>query len=334
LLSTREIHEFDVNSLDLDWVSEVTGVSLEDDMETLRAIASDCSTGFHVLHLLAHHTSKSIREKVAWNPQTVTGTLSQLLLDSDEFVAGGVAANENLTEIQRAACFRSESVYQRYCLGLNTSISTETQYALFNDEFVIKITLAANPSLDPTLLDKLSYENDSEILNDVASNPSTLPFTLSRLAKNREVETAVAANPNTPVLALTFLITSDNYKTQKAALNNPSLPDTLKKRYQEEIDNKSRSNLVENLIDLISFIPHMSETKKIELSERPLMDISVLSILSLDPSVEVRKRVALHPKAGDDIVKRLALDCEEVQLALLKRDDLSADIYDLLASRV
>lgn len=82
-MSQEEIETFDVNTLNIKEISELTGVSFDDDIELLFDMAADYTTDFHILHMLSFHIDDDIREQVACNPRTLTGTLVRLMDDTD-----------------------------------------------------------------------------------------------------------------------------------------------------------------------------------------------------------------------------------------------------------
>lgn len=144
--------------------------------------------------------------------------------------------NPNITLKHKLDFVKSKSVYTRYCLATNPSITDEIADQLFNDDDgIVQIGLCYNQNLSDYMLDKLLNLKNPEIDDCLASNPRTPSHILNSWIKREELAESLASNPNLPVLGIQYLLQSDCLDVSTRALTNPSLPDSIRYKYITKI---------------------------------------------------------------------------------------------------
>lgn len=97
-----------------------------------------------------------------------------------------------------------------------------------NEEIVeICWLLAINPNTPPSVLDDLSINADSIMLERIAENSNTGAGTLAQLSFQAiaEIRIATASNPTTPLASIMMMVTDDNPDVRFSIAENPKVPE-------------------------------------------------------------------------------------------------------------
>ncbi|MBX9877890.1 MAG: HEAT repeat domain-containing protein [Candidatus Obscuribacterales bacterium] len=96
------------------------------------------------------------------------------------------------------------------------------------NEEVVEICwlLAINPNTPPSVLNDLSIDADSSMLERIAENSNTGAETLAQLSYQAvaEIRIATASNPTTPLASIMMLVTDENPDVRFSIAENPKVP--------------------------------------------------------------------------------------------------------------
>ncbi|WOO42883.1 hypothetical protein [Rubellicoccus peritrichatus] len=174
--------------------------------------------------------------------------------------------------------------------------------------------LATYPLAPSDLLEQMGQDVDQLPVNvaaTVATNPRTPPHTLSTLAEHEavEVKAAAAGNPRLPQRDIQNLLETDNLEIWKLLATNTA----LKPREQSILATKGDA------------------ATRLALAANPRLNSDLALALTGDPSIAVRCTVVATAVADENLLQFWA-DCdrEEIQLALMERKDLTAEVWSSL----
>lgn len=152
-----------------------------------------------------------------------------------------------------------------------------------------RCAMAENEHCQPSLLEKLSHDKDERVRAAVAGNDKTPADVLVSLAQDHstDVLSALVSNPNTPEIIREGLFEVDEFDVQYSLLNFYHFRQT-------ELLNK--------------FADHPCSEFREMLVRQPYAAASLLTIMSQDSSVKVRRRVAKHQNTPAAILTELLKD--------------------------
>jgi|694.fasta_scaffold116290_3 hypothetical protein len=106
-----------------------------------------------------------------------------------------------------------------------------------NEELVeIRWLLAINPNTPPSVLNDLSVDADSNMLERIAENSNTGSETLAQLSYQAvaEIRIATASNPATPLASIMLLVTDENPDVRFSIAENPKVPEEALQALRED----------------------------------------------------------------------------------------------------
>ncbi len=157
----------------------------------------------------------------------------------------------------------------------------------------IRALVAANPSADKALLEKLSYDTDTAVRQYVGANPNISRKTLKKLAMdpNELVRSSVVSNPNWTPDEIRQMYRKKTAASSEIARNPSAPPDVLK-----ELTYGSDYNVLGTLARNPSIPPYVihrlandpSPSIRLMLADNKALPTSTLKKLANDPDSDVR----------------------------------------------
>lgn len=269
------------------------------------AAAQDPNTDPMKLMRLARSRNEALRELVARNPSTPSAALGALAGERGLGVIRAVAANPSAPPAALLRLVESRDASVRAAVYGNPSTPPEVLANILNVRGLTveeKVAAAANPSTPDPTLTRLTWHDASEPIKlAVAGNRNASAKTLSDLFGGRSPESAsrafceaLATNPAAPTAVRARLFRVDAYRPLVAATE-----------------------------------PAESTSTRIAHARSRYNDGgAILRLLAHDLEPEVRRAVALSPRATGEILDVIALD-QVAEVALVARARRSADLDEL-----
>jgi hypothetical protein len=158
----------------------------------------------------------------------------------------------------------------------------------------VRALVAANPSADKAILEKLSYDTDPAVRQYVGSNSNISRKTLKKLAMDpdRLVRSSVVSNPNWTADEIRQMYQSKTVSFSEIARNPSAPPDVLK-----ELTYGSDYNVLGSLARNPSIPPYVihrlandpTPSIRLMLADNHALPTSILKNLANDPDERVRK---------------------------------------------
>ncbi|MGE9291271.1 MAG: hypothetical protein ACQKBT_09790 [Puniceicoccales bacterium] len=197
--------------------------------------------------------------------------------------------------------FRKPPIPSKLLIALSESSPPE-------DGWVFLTSYSLTPS---SLLEEIGAnctDYPSSVLVPLTQNPRTPPSTLSVLLRHDDpqVKAAAGRNPNLPARDIETLLGEDHPEVWRALASNTS----LKFRTQAILAARGDASV------------------RLELVNNKSLHPDLMVALSADPSPLVRHALATLPKVDDEMLLFWAdSDREEIQHAILSRDDLPKEVW-------
>ena len=299
----------------------------EDESEQVRAkIAEHPDTPVDILVRLANDSSREVKSRLTRNLNTPVEVLTRLGLEENLVNQ----RNPNTPEIVLAQAVRNmkskalADFLKHPVQGSQMSRSTLAQLAT-NTNSSVRYRVACHPNTSATVLRQLARDSYVATIRAVASNHNTSPETLEVLSINPDFTTRhnVVNNPNVPSRVLAQIVKSscvsgnqpnrtvDMLKSAFPGNNNDVLriiarnPDTP----IEALKILARREFVSPIAEPNSFVPPRTDDSVIQsLAYNPNLTPEILSTLTQDSCIEVRKILVRHPNLTEELWLRLSED--------------------------
>lgn len=235
------------------------------------SIAMSPLTPEPILHLFCLCPFEKLRMEVALNPALPDQLIKLLLNDPSPEVVAQILEHQTVYVQQHPEVFS----------GL-----------IINAEPEERTAMAESEHCQPSLLEKLSHDKDERVRAAVAGNDKTPTDVLVSLAQDHstDVLSALVNNSNTPDSIREGLFEVDEFDVQYSLLHFYHFQRT-------ELLNK--------------FVHHPSLEFREMLVRQPYAAASLLTTMSQDSSVKVRRRVAKHQNTPETILTDLLKDKDE-----------------------
>jgi hypothetical protein len=240
----------------------------QEDYSTQLNYAKAISTRPEILANLSESRFKTIVCAVASNPSADAQTLENILNRNDPSFTLRIAENP----------------------GADNRILHRIMQEHMNDS--IALALAENPASDNYILEELTNSRSFDVLISLASNPKTPPNALEKLSLiyDKDIQMEVALNPSTAVTTLDNMFYSDVLIASQIAKNPLISQDTLRRIYENNIDN---------------------EQVMASVAENKGTPADILNQLSKHPSESVRIRAENNPNIDGDYIYQARMPVEE-----------------------
>jgi HEAT repeat protein len=247
-----------------------------------------------ILERLSFDEVPWVREAVAGNPSSTAFLLFRLSKDRDGFVRAAVALNlkapmEVLSDLSMDEMQDFDAVLQkpRYLVKESVAKNPSSDFKALKrltdeaDEHV-RSAVAANrgPGLTADLIAKLAADNSWLVRFKIASNEDTPGSILQKLADDRitDVRVAAASNPNTPADALARLACDRMWEVRREVASNPSTPEATLRELSSHWSFMVREAIAGNccaphdLLEVLSKDPDQSVSKAAAVGMKRLRD--------------------------------------------------------------
>jgi hypothetical protein len=227
-----------------------------------------------ILEALARDPEVQVREAVAGNPATPPAILERLSTDPQERVRERVAENPHVPE----------TLLARYALDPRDPAAIARRRAVARSKTTPAATLA-----------ELASDPDHRVRCDVARHPNTPVDVLTALAANPAlgVAAALASNPNTPTDVIDGLGPMDDPALCRASLHNPrARPERLTPLFAERDHWADLARHPATPLAMLDTLRRRGDdTVRRVLTHNPSLSGQLLERLTLEPDLEVRRRL-------------------------------------------
>ncbi|RIH76450.1 HEAT repeat domain-containing protein [Meiothermus hypogaeus] len=171
----------------------------------------------------------------------------------------------------------------------------------------VRALVARHPQTPPSLLERLTTDDDWRVRIAAAGNPGLPAAWLETLAQDgdREVRQAVAANPRCPAGLLERLLADESEEVRQAAAQNPALPSQMR-WFLEQLQSHDARFSPQELQRLAALGAH---TRRLALAH-PLAPVQLLHHYHTDPDWLARLAVARHPHTPAATLAAMAADTD------------------------
>ena len=294
---------------------------------------------------LAADSDWQIRRSCATNPNLPTVILEQLLRDSDSDVRIAALANSNTTAEIVAKVADPTHAEVRCRLVRDTANPVALGTYAHDSVLAVREALAEHPATSSETLQLLAVDSDSSVREIVAGRNDLTKDLLTKLAADTEprVQQRVAERDGELSDAAIVGLFHDLRRTPLAKRAN--LLRTLLQgsnelknselRVLKQAPSWVRQHIVRRATS-DSFLSAMARSEdwytRVAVAEHPLASESILRVLAADNDYDVRTAVATSKTSlTRQLLRTLALDTNSsVREALLKRDDLDAEVLDMM----
>jgi len=193
------------------------------DYVTRAVIATRTDVPATVLAALASDVQPEVVWRVAANPTTPVGVLSDLARDSA--MHGPLALNPSLPGELVDAFTRSTEPAVTWRIARNPAVPAARLVELCSDpDFGVRWGVAANPSTPAAVLASLAHDTEAGVRLALALNPSLTPETLAALAADSfdDVRREIARHPRAPQATLALLATDADVSVALWVGRNPA----------------------------------------------------------------------------------------------------------------
>lgn len=296
-------------------------------------VARNPSAPPEALNALAGDERYAVREAVAAHPLTPVETVLVLRSDANERVALVAQLKlASLTEERMREALGSRRRNVKLAIASKPHAPAQVLTELARDRNpLIRAQVSLAPQL-PELIRESLLEDPDWAVRQVAlsANASAGPSALQSLARHDvRVRQGLSRNAATPAPVLEQLSDDALEEVRLSVVLNPASPEgALRRRLPER---PLRPVIRQHpLYDRVKPALHDQELRE---ARNPEAAEEVLEALAFSDSPQVRRTVALHPKAATPLLLRLARDeLEEVRLSLAQRVSLGQDVQEVLAS--
>ncbi|MEM7715367.1 MAG: HEAT repeat domain-containing protein [Cyanobacteria bacterium P01_A01_bin.68] len=331
---------------------ELLEILAEDESEQVRAkIAEHPDTPVDILVKLANDSSREVKSKLTANLNTPVEVLTRLGLEENLVNQ----RNPNTPGIVLAQAVRNMNskaladFIKHPVQGSQMPSETLTQLAT-NTNSSVRYHVACHPNTKATVLRQLARDSYIATIRAVASNHNTFPETLEVLSTNPDFTTrhSVVNNLNVPPRILAQIVMSscvsgnqpnrsvdmlksafpgNNNDVLRIIARNPNTPtEALEILARREFANPTPEP---NLI----LPPTQDDSLVQSLAYNPNLTPEILSTLTQDSSVDVRKILVRHPNLTEELWLRLAEDeAVSVRETVANSNQAPVNVLELLAS--
>lgn len=171
----------------------------------------------------------------------------------------------------------------------------------------VRALVARHPQTPPSLLERLTTDDDWRVRIAAAGNPSLPVAWLETLAQDgdREVRAAVAANPRCPAGLLECLLADESEEVRQAAAQNPALPPQALRLWER----LQAQDVLLSPQELEYLAAWGRYTRCLALSH-PHTPVQLLRRYHADPDWQTRLAVARHPRTPAAILAAMAADTD------------------------
>lgn len=270
-------------------------LALAKDYTTRMSIAENENTSITLLRHLANDSISEVRAEIAINKNTPVDILERLAIDENADVRYNVAGHPklpiNLLEQLAQDTTTVQLDFNTYSavrgnVASNPNTPIPILISIFNTStgtddvsIIIRESLALNPNLPLTLIEKLSHDDIYLVRISIGKNSSTPLSILDRLAndKTEVVRVAVASNQSISQKLLEKLA-QDNYSyTLKAIANNTKTPTCI----LEKLANDNSQDRF--LLKEIKNNPNMTKPVKLPILNKKEQILQLLPLV--DPKI-------------------------------------------------
>ena len=280
------------------------------DLDALRAIASDESTSAETLIELSAHQDGSVRRRVAMNLNTPIQALHDLAKNETDFITLCALAHRVESD------YRIDSQLVSIAIGNRHYPSRQLENFATHEASSVRKVVASRGQIDDLWI--LAKDEDSTVRELVAINPYAPTKMIDILAEDEVKDVRRAATKSRRIshkslVKLAKEFPQEIFETKLAMADDPDGPSSQTLReFAKDKDVRIRTAVALNGMTSSASLNQLSKDAekdvRIAVASNPMAWPATLDRLANDGNEEVRRAVASHSKTPAETLKELAKD--------------------------